>query len=99
MRTALVAFALAAGLGGTALAQPPHCPPGHAKKGWCTPGGVYRLAPGAEVRYWGDWRERGFRDPGPGRRYVVVDREVFLIVDATREVLEAFGALDRLARN
>ena len=22
-----------------ALARPSHCPPGHAKKGWCSPGG------------------------------------------------------------
>jgi hypothetical protein len=100
MRSTLAALALSCiALGTAAVAQPPHCPPGHAKKGWCTPGGYYRLQPGAELRTWGDWRERGFPAPGPGRRYVVVDREAFLIVDATREVVEALGAVDRLMRN
>jgi hypothetical protein len=40
--------------------------------------------------------KKGWCEPGPGQRYAVVDRDVFLIADATREVVEAFGALDRL---
>lgn len=100
MRPALAALALAGSLIGTGLqAAPPHCPPGHAKKGWCGPGVVYRLPPGLEAPEWRGWSEWRLRAPGPGRRYVVVDREVFLIVDATREVVEALGALDRLMRN
>lgn len=36
----LAASLLGAGLlaSSGAYADPPHCPPGHAKKGWCTPG-------------------------------------------------------------
>jgi Ni/Co efflux regulator RcnB len=82
-----------------AWAQPQHCPPGHAKKGWCEPGGAYRLPPGINARPWRDWRANGLPAPGPGRHYVVVDRDLFLIADATREVVEALGALDRLLRD
>lgn len=31
------AAAIAISTGATAMAQPKHCPPGHAKKGWCSP--------------------------------------------------------------
>jgi hypothetical protein len=82
-----------------AWAQQQHCPPGHAKKGWCEPDVVDRLSPGIDARPWRDPRANGLPAPGPGRQYVVVDRELFLIADATREVVEALGALDRLLRD
>lgn len=44
---------------GAASAQPPHCPPGHAKKGWCSPGGDGRDRGGWERR--DDARDR-YRD-------------------------------------
>jgi hypothetical protein len=81
-----------------ALAGPPHCPPGHAKKGWCAPAGAWRLPPGAVVRDWDDWRGHGLRRPGRGERWVVVDRDADLILDATRAVIEAIGAVERAAR-
>ena len=40
----LAAIGVAAMLEGSgAEARPKHCPQGHAKKGWCTPGGRYAL--------------------------------------------------------
>jgi hypothetical protein len=72
-------------------ATPKHCPPGHAKKGWCDPGQRY-YAP-AGYRRVDDWRRHDLPAPRPGYSYGVIDEEVFLILDATREVLEAVGAV------
>ena len=36
----LTALAMAAAVS-PAVAKPKHCPPGHAKKGWCSPGGGF----------------------------------------------------------
>ena len=98
MMVALLCLAIA-GAAGDALAKPPHCPPGHARKGWCSPGETYRLPPGIAGRDWDDWDRARLPAPRDGRRYVVVDGDLFLILDATREVVEAFGALERLLRN
>lgn len=102
-RIGLRGAALCAGLAllataAPALAQPPHCPPGHAKKGWCDPR-VDGLPPGLRLRDWDGWRERGLREPRRGERWVTVDGEAYLILDATRQVLEAAGAVDRLLRD
>ena len=72
-------------------ATPKHCPPGHAKKGWCKPGERY-YAP-ADYRRVDDWRKHRLPDPRDGRVYGVIGEEVFLILEATREVLEAVGAV------
>ena len=50
-----------------ALADPPHCPPGHAKKGWCSPDrGDYRSHDRRDDRRdrWDDRRdeERAYRE-------------------------------------
>ena len=79
-----------------AEAKPKHCPPGHAKKGWCTPGSVYALPPGIQMQIFSRWREAGLRRPRSGEPYVIVDDELFLIIHATREVLQALGAVNRL---
>ena len=93
----LAAIGVAAMLTGNgAEARPKHCPPGHAKKGWCTPGGRYALPPGLRYRHWDRWRDAGLRRPRAGEIYVIVDGEAFLILEATREVLEALGAVTRL---
>ncbi|MBY8977032.1 hypothetical protein KHP62_14535 [Rhodobacteraceae bacterium NNCM2] len=81
-----------------ALATPKHCPPGHAQKGWCEPGQRYYLPKGADYRVYPDWKKRGWKAPGRGGNYVIVDDEVFLIIDATREVLEAVGAVGRVLK-
>lgn len=87
---ALVAVPLSTG------AAPKHCPPGHAKKGWCSPGSVYALPPGIRMQIFDRWREAGLRAPRSGQRYVIVDDELFLILEATREVLQALGAVSRV---
>jgi Ni/Co efflux regulator RcnB len=76
-----------------ASATPPHCPPGHAEKGWCAPSGAWRLPPGA--RDWNGWHAHGMRPPARGERWVVVDRDAYAILDATRE---AIGAVERATR-
>ena len=88
--TILAAFALS-GAPDFAAATPKHCPPGHAKKGWCKPGERY-YAP-ADYRRVDDWRRHRLPDPRDGRVYGVIGEEVFLILEATREVLEAVGAV------
>lgn len=95
----LLAAALVAAAALTVLpadATPKHCPPGHAKKGWCSPGGNYALPPGIRYKAIRDWDRYGLRAPRRGEVYVVVDEEVFLILEATREVLEAVGAVGRV---
>jgi hypothetical protein len=77
-----------------ALGGPPHCPPGHAKKGWCRPGEPSRIP--ARAERWEGWRDRGLRPPRDGEIYVRLDREVWLVLEATREVLEAVGAVERV---
>lgn len=39
MKTAAISALVLALSAGSLYAAPPHCPPGHAKKGECTPGG------------------------------------------------------------
>lgn len=100
MRRRTIALLVGLGLGAAAapaFAEPPHCPPGHAKKGWCDPRGGRALPPG--LRDWDGWRDYGLRRPREGERWVTYDGEAYLILDATRQVLEAVGAVDRLLRN
>ena len=92
----LIAAMLACMVALPADAAPNHCPPGHAKKGWCQPGSVYALPPGIRMKYFDRWRDYGLRQPRRGQRYVIVDDELFLIVEATLEVIEAIGAVDRV---
>jgi Ni/Co efflux regulator RcnB len=76
-------------------ADPQHCPPGHAQKGWCSPGSIRSLPPGIRMQVWEGWRERGLRAPSRGEAWVVADGEAYLIIEATRQVLEAVGAVSR----
>lgn len=74
-KAALSALVFAALAASSASASPKHCPPGHAKKGWC--GGDY-----ASDRAY----ERGYRD---GRRdaYRVgdyIDRDRYVVLDHRR---------------
>ena len=80
----------------TAAAGPKHCPPGHAKKGWCRPGSVHTLPPGIRMKVYDRWHDHGLPPPRRGEEYVIVDDELYLIISATREVLEAIGAVGRL---
>jgi hypothetical protein len=93
---AIFAATLALAHGGAAEAAS-KCPPGHAKKGWCAMG-TYRIPPGLDARRWDAWERNGLRPPRRGESYRVVDGDLYLILDATREVLEALGAIERVVR-
>ena len=98
-RTFLISAALMGALAFSAqpaLAKPKHCPPGHAKKGWCNPGSVYSLPPGIRYQVVDRWQDHGVRRPGPDEAYIIVDNEVLLVIEATLEVLEAIGAVSRV---
>jgi allantoicase len=99
MRSVLLGFALAAATLAAApvAAAPQHCPPGHARKGWCAPGSIRSLPPGVRMQMWDGWRKHGLRAPQRGEAWVVVDDEAYLIIEATRQVLEAVGAVARAA--
>lgn len=100
MTRTILSMALAAAFAASPAvvsATPKHCPPGHAKKGWCKPGERY-YAPN-DYRRVDDWRRYELQPPPHGHVYAVVDGEVLLILEATREVLEAIGAVDRVLRN
>jgi hypothetical protein len=106
----LLAAALVLALAPVALspveaeAGPPHCPPGHAKKGWCGNGPGYwegyrdgrrdawrvgdRL-PRDRYVVIPDWRHRGYPPPRSGYGYVRVDERIFLIALATGIIVEA----------
>ena len=97
-RTYLIAATICGALAlpnGPALSAPKHCPPGHAKKGWCSPG-KYNLPPGIRYKVVDRWHDHGLRRPGPGEAYIIVDNEVLLVIEATLEVLEAIGAVSRV---
>lgn len=90
----VTSLALMAPIGGAALADPAHCPPGHAKKGWCSPGPKYVYRRGDVIsrdRYIviEDYDRYGYRRPPAGYGYVRVDGDIFLIALATGLIVEA----------
>ncbi|MGB1214118.1 MAG: hypothetical protein ACPG4X_12190 [Pikeienuella sp.] len=83
----------------TVSATPQHCPPGHAKKGLCSPGARYDnkdTRRRVEYRYISDYERYGLKRPRDGYVYAVRNDELFLIVRATQEVIEGLGALSFL---
>jgi hypothetical protein len=92
----LVVLAGLSAVAAPVAAEPPHCPPGHAKKGWCAPGSLRALPPGIRMQVWDGWRDRGLRAPRRGEAWVLADGEAYLIIEATRQVLEAVGAVARV---
>ncbi|MBK0400046.1 RcnB family protein [Limibaculum sp. M0105] len=98
MRQTLLAAVAAAFLlpafAGIASADPAHCPPGHAKKGWCSPGPKYYYRRGDRIprdRYIviEDYDRYGYRRPPSGYGYVRVDSDIFLIALGTGLIVEA----------
>lgn len=87
-----------------AAADPKHCPPGHAKKGWCSPGQYDRGARRddrdqrrvIEYRYIRDYDRYGLSRPRDGYVYGVYNEEVFLLNQATKEIIEGLGAVSYL---
>jgi len=94
MRTVLAAL-LTAGVvlaAPAGWAAPPHCPPGHAKKGWCAPGEAGwrvgdRLSRGSYVvvEYPG---RRGLPPAPTGRVHVEVDDDILLLATATGIIVD-----------
>lgn len=81
-------------------AAPKHCPPGHAKKGWCSPGPKHntqtRQRTEREYVVIRDYDRYGLRAPRDGYYYGVLNEEVFLISKATQEIIEGIGAVGYL---
>lgn len=79
----------------SAVATPKHCPPGHAKKGWCEQGERHD-SKRVEYRHIRDYDRYGLDRPRDGYVYAVRNEEMFLINRATHEVIEGLGALSYL---
>ena len=83
-----------------AEAAPKHCPPGHAKKGWCAPGPKHHTQTQRTVEreyvVIRDYDRYGLRAPRDGYYYGILNKEVFLISKATQEVIEGIGAVGYL---
>lgn len=88
----LAAAALALASAAPAGATPPHCPPGHAKKGECRPAAG---GPPGHARYErvDDYDRYGLKRPRDGYYYGELDGEIYLILAATQEIVEAVGAV------
>ena len=96
---AVIVAAFVATTAAPVLAQPPHCPPGHAKKGWCSPGVSNkrdRVVVEREYVVIRDYDRYGLRAPRDGYYYGILNEEVFLISKATQEIIEGIGAVGYL---
>lgn len=90
-RFAHIAALSAAGVLGAsaAMADPPHCPPGHAKKGWCYAGNDYRANDRAYEQGYRDghrdaeWR-LGYRLPDHVRYDVIRDYDRYGLYEPPR---------------
>jgi hypothetical protein len=80
---------------GLAKKNPPCVPPGQAKKG------VVLWAPGDRIGdapvHWITWPDRYALPPlGPGQRYVVLDRRIYVVDEGTQTVLSVLQVIDAL---
>lgn len=77
LRTALAAAGLAMMAGVPALAEPPHCPPGHERQGRCVSGERHDTRDAAARAY-----EQGYRDGQRDAWHVGdrFDREEYLVI-------------------
>lgn len=79
-----------------------HCPPGLAKKGSCVPPGQQkkwakgdRIPDGLEYRVivrYGDYR---LPKPRSGEVYIETGRDIYLIAEATKRVIEAVNLIEK----
>ena len=94
------ALMLPTGSAAAATIGPKACPPGLAKKGCVPPGQAKKYALGAPLdQRWGVIRDRSIYDlppPPRGYRYAKVDRDIVLIAEATRRVVEVIAIIDEV---
>ncbi|MBB4658217.1 RcnB family protein [Parvularcula dongshanensis] len=101
MRTLLmISAALTALCGSAAAAGPKPCPPGLADKGCTPPGQAKKYAVGAPLPsgypYVRDRRAYRLPPPPEGHRYAKVDRDIVLVAEASRKVVEVVAIIDAL---
>ncbi|QPH55230.1 RcnB family protein [Pontivivens ytuae] len=87
-RILLTAVAAAVIAPHVAWAQPSHCPPGHARKGWCEPGVRYDRDDYRVIRDYGRYNLPPLRD---GERYVIIDNQVVRVSDRTGDIIAVIG--------
>lgn len=91
--TLAIAFAAATAQALPVSAGPAHCPPGHAKKGWCAPGSVvWRIGGPVASGYVviTEPSRRGLPPPRRGQVYVEIDEDVLLLAVATGMIVDVF---------
>lgn len=84
-----------------AAGGPKHCPPGLAKKGSCAPPGQQKkwskgdqIPDDVEIRVISNYDRYRVRRPRQGEVYVEVGRDIYLIAEATKRVIEAVNLID-----
>ena len=107
LMSTVVAAIAAPMIAAPAMAQPPHCPPGLAKKhNGCLPPGqakkrytIGQRLPD-DVRYVPvrDYERYGLRHPADGLIYARVDGDLLLMAEATKRVIDAVVAVDAATR-
>lgn len=102
----IAAGLFAAGATGGALAdgkgQNSHCPPGLAKKGSCVPPGHQkkwnkgdRIPDGTEYRVIVRYGDHRLPKPRAGEIYIETGRDIYLIAEATKRVIEAVNLIEK----
>jgi Ni/Co efflux regulator RcnB len=79
-----------------------HCPPGLAKKGSCIPPGQQkkwvkgdRIPDDVDYRVIVRYDDRRLPKPRPGEVYIETGRDIYLIAEATKRVIEAVNLIEK----
>lgn len=79
-----------------------HCPPGLAKKGSCIPPGQQkkwskgdRIPDDVAYRVIVRYDDRHLPKPRPGEVYIETGRDIYLIAEATKRVIEAVNLVEK----
>lgn len=96
----LTGMTVAASAGG-----PNHCPPGLAKKGSCVPPGQQkkwskgdRIPDDVHYRVIVRYDDYRLPRPWPGHVYIETGRDIYLIAEATKRVIEAVNLIEKAGR-